>query len=145
MKNNRGLSDVVTTVLIILLAIAAVSIVWGFVSPTLKGAGEKLSTDCISLELMPKACTITGTTAEVTYQWKAGDGLTGVNVAVSDGSNSAVADGTAPSSVLGTASQTVELGTTVDSANAMASVVAVTSTGVCSAEGAVEIPCTVSE
>lgn len=56
---KRGLSDVVTTSLIVLLAIAAVVIVWQFVLPVLKNTGTQMQgTDCLSVSLKPIACTI---------------------------------------------------------------------------------------
>ncbi len=74
-KNKRGLSDVVTTVLIILLAIAAVLIVWSFVKPAIQKAGESLTTSCIELELEPTSCDYDSTSknATVKYRWKGGD------------------------------------------------------------------------
>ncbi len=145
MINKKALSDVVTTVLIILLAIAAIAIVWSFVQPTLKGAGEKLSADCIQLEVIPTLCTIDSVTdtATVTYQWKAGSGLTGVRAVVSDGTKTAVGDGDAPLSVLGTESTDVEIDE-LGAGEKTASVVAVTSSGTCSSEGIAEVSCTVT-
>ncbi len=53
---KRGLSDVVTVSLIILLAIAAVVIVWTFVRPTLEGTGKQISSgNCLTVELKPVA------------------------------------------------------------------------------------------
>ncbi|MBI3334828.1 hypothetical protein HYZ97_05050 [Candidatus Pacearchaeota archaeon] len=43
MHSKRGLSDVVTTVLIILLVVAAVASIWVFIQPTLKSAGSRLT------------------------------------------------------------------------------------------------------
>jgi hypothetical protein len=141
MINRRALSDVVTTVLIILLAIAAIAIVWSFVAPTLRGAGEKLSVDCINLEVEPTGCSIDTNTdiATITYQWKAGEGLTGVKAVVTDGTNTEIGDGDKPVSVLGTASVDIDVSGVTGAKTA--SVAAVTSGGVCSAEGATEITC----
>jgi hypothetical protein len=63
-KSRKALSDVVTTGLIILLAIAAVVIVWGFVSPALTGVGERITTNCITATAKPTSCTITCTDAD---------------------------------------------------------------------------------
>ena len=59
-KNKRGLSDVIATVLIILLAIAAIVIVWGFVSNYLGKAGEGIESQsaCISVNAKPLNCVI---------------------------------------------------------------------------------------
>ena len=56
--NKKGLSDVVTTVLIILLAIAAIVIVWNFVSPTLENAGEQIEsqTACLDASVVVVSC-----------------------------------------------------------------------------------------
>jgi anionic cell wall polymer biosynthesis LytR-Cps2A-Psr (LCP) family protein len=42
LMNKRGLSAVVTTVIVILLAIVAITIVWNFVKPTIEGAGSSI-------------------------------------------------------------------------------------------------------
>ncbi len=57
---KRGLSDVVATVLIVLLALAAVTIVWRFIGPSLQGAGEQIEeqSQCSQTEVQLKGCTI---------------------------------------------------------------------------------------
>lgn len=63
---KRGLSDVVTTSLIVLLAIAAVVIVWQFVLPVLKNTGTQMQgTDCLSVSLKPIACDVVANTVRV--------------------------------------------------------------------------------
>ncbi len=47
-RQKRGLSDVVTVTLIILLAIAAVAIVWAFVRSTLEETGKQITGACIT-------------------------------------------------------------------------------------------------
>ena len=61
MINKKGLSDVVATVLIILLALAAVVIVWSFVSPSLKNTGTQIDVQskCLATELKPTSCNVT--------------------------------------------------------------------------------------
>ena len=56
---KRGLSDVVTVSLIILLAIAAVVIVWTFVRPTIEGAGKQVKSggSCVGMDVAPESCT----------------------------------------------------------------------------------------
>ena len=53
MNNKRGLSNVIVVVLLILLAIAAVSIMWGVLSNVLQRTGAQLSTatDCLEIKL----------------------------------------------------------------------------------------------
>ncbi len=64
---KRGLSDVVTVSLIILLAIAAVVIVWTFVRPTLEGTGKQISSgNCLAVDLRPISCIRSDGTTRVT-------------------------------------------------------------------------------
>lgn len=57
-KNRKGLSDVIATVLIILLAIAAIVIVWGFISNWLGSAGDNLGNQasCLDVDVKPISC-----------------------------------------------------------------------------------------
>ncbi|MEK6855056.1 MAG: hypothetical protein AABX73_02430 [Nanoarchaeota archaeon] len=57
-KNKKGLSDIVATVLIILLAVAAVAIVWSFLRPTFGDALGKvdLQTLCFQTEVKAVSC-----------------------------------------------------------------------------------------
>ena len=87
MNNKKGLSDVVATVLIILLALAAVAIVWRFVSPTIgrTGTASNLQSKCFTIDVEPVNCvqdtTIpvpnpsggTNTVFTVSYRLKKGD------------------------------------------------------------------------
>ncbi len=59
---KRGLSDIIATVLIVLLALASVAIVWGFVSPTIRNAGENvdISSRCLETEFRVTQCNIVG-------------------------------------------------------------------------------------
>ena len=63
--NKRGLSQVVTTVLIILLVLVAILIIWGFVRPTIESTGEQVTADCLQIDLRPTACTIATTSVTV--------------------------------------------------------------------------------
>lgn len=56
---KRGLSDVVTVTLIILLAVAAVVIVWAFVRSTLEEAGKEVTLTCVTANLKAVSCTAT--------------------------------------------------------------------------------------
>ncbi len=71
--NKRGLSDVVTTGLIILLAIAAVIIVWSFIRPAITNVGESINTACIDLELTPTSCSTVATGRTVAVKMGAGN------------------------------------------------------------------------
>lgn len=75
-QNKKGLSDVITTVLIILLVLAAVVLIWGFIRQTLDKGGRQIanSADCFQLQIEPKGCVLEGTqNATVTVQWTGGD------------------------------------------------------------------------
>lgn len=54
---KRGLSDVVTTVLIILLVLVAIGIIWAAVRPTLEDSGSRISGDCLTIQLESVSCT----------------------------------------------------------------------------------------
>ena len=57
-KNKRGVSDVITTVLIILLVLAAVAIIGGILLRNIGEAGSKIGTQtaCLDLDVKPKDC-----------------------------------------------------------------------------------------
>ncbi len=57
-RSKRGLSDIVTTALIILLVAVAVAAVWSFVSPALRGTGVQFTQTsvCVSNLIEPLAC-----------------------------------------------------------------------------------------
>src|SRR3989344_3714296 len=82
MENKKGLSDIVATVLIVLLALAAVAIVWGFLRPVFTNAASttSLRSQCISVDVQPTVCnyndnTGTGTIA-ITARVRNMDGST---------------------------------------------------------------------
>ena len=89
--NKKGLSEVVTTVIIILLVLVAIGIVWAVVNPTLKSGAQQVSADCLSLSLEPVTCdvTLTGaafTSAAVQVKRNAGSGtLTGLKILLMNG------------------------------------------------------------
>jgi hypothetical protein len=58
LNKKRGISDVVTTVLIILLALAAVVILWSFLRPTFTEAGTEITGQnaCLSLNIAANSC-----------------------------------------------------------------------------------------
>jgi hypothetical protein len=58
-QKKRGLSEVVTVALIILLAIAAVVIVWTFVRSTLTDVGEQVTSVCLTTNLETVSCSST--------------------------------------------------------------------------------------
>jgi len=53
---KRGVSGVVTTVLIILIALAAVGIIAGYLIPMLKTSGSEISAVCYNVDVEPVKC-----------------------------------------------------------------------------------------
>lgn len=56
---KKGLSTVITTVLIILIVLVAIAIVWAFINPVIKNSSEKagsVAETCYSLTLEPERC-----------------------------------------------------------------------------------------
>jgi hypothetical protein len=70
MNNKRGLSNIVATVLIVLLALAAVAIVWGFLKPAFDKTGTQagLKSSCFLIEVSPVTCKVVGNVATLTYK-----------------------------------------------------------------------------
>lgn len=98
--NKRGLSDVITSVLIIVLVIAAVVVLWTFVRPTIqKGAESVEAANCFQLDLQPVSCVVNSdnVTANVTYKWISGSAdLSDVRLVLgkADGSADSISGGT---------------------------------------------------
>jgi len=65
-KGKKGLSEIVTTLLFVLLALGAVILVWALVRPILTRSGEQItaSQECMNLDLQATQCayntTVTG-------------------------------------------------------------------------------------
>ena len=112
MQNKKGLSDVVTTVLIILLVLAAVAAVWAFINNLISQGGSAVEAQgqCIGLKIEPAVCNINnvGTPtafASVTAQWtsgtlSAGTSLSGLTYAVigSNGNRTILTSAVVPAS-----------------------------------------------
>ncbi len=101
MRNKKGLSDIIATVLIVLLALAAVAIVWGFIRPTFDRAGGAIETSqkCLDAEVRVTSCTTDG---DVTVQLVRGDVQRIRAVAYDSGGNTATGDTNTTLGVLGT-------------------------------------------
>ncbi|MFH1802751.1 MAG: hypothetical protein ABH864_04885 [archaeon] len=69
MINKRGLSNLVATVLIVLLALAAVAIVWGFLRPMFTDTGTEvnLRSQCFSVDVQPVICTYSNNLTNGSY------------------------------------------------------------------------------
>ncbi len=55
---KRGLSEVVTTVIIILLVLVAIGIIWAVVNPTIRGTTQQIKSECLTISLTPLSCAI---------------------------------------------------------------------------------------
>jgi FlaG/FlaF family flagellin (archaellin) len=74
MLNKKGLSGVVTTVLIVLIGLAAVGIIAGFLLPAVQESSSQISSSCFQIALTPSGCSIDPVSGEVTVNVKRGPG-----------------------------------------------------------------------
>lgn len=74
MSNKKGISDVITTVLIVLLSLVAIAIVWSFISPLITKSGQQVAQTqaCLSASLEVTDCKLSGTMYNVTVHRNAG-------------------------------------------------------------------------
>jgi len=58
MFSKRGLSNIVATVLIVLLVLAAVVLVWNVIKPAIESTGESIDirSECLLIDLKPTKC-----------------------------------------------------------------------------------------
>ena len=87
-KNKRGLSEIVTNVLIILLVLVSVGIIWAVLNSTIRNGTGQLggAADCLTVQLEPISCDSTNN--EVTLRRGAGEGaLKEVSIVVSGTQN----------------------------------------------------------
>ena len=91
MKNIRGLSGVITTLIIILLVIVAVGIVWAVVGNMLSEGAEQISLGKFTINLEIEKVTVNEGTVNVKVKRNPGKGeISGMNFVISDGVNSEV-------------------------------------------------------
>lgn len=74
--NKRGLSGIVTIVLIILLVLVAIGIIWAAIRPPIQETGDRLSGDCLTLNVEALSCTRSTNDNgwDVTFRRNAGSG-----------------------------------------------------------------------
>jgi hypothetical protein len=92
MINKKGLSDVVTTLIIILLSLVAIGIIWIVVNNVLEGGAEttEINAKCLQVDIKANAanCTVGGV-CNVTYKRNAGgEDIDGIAVILSNGVSS---------------------------------------------------------
>ncbi|MEK6828732.1 MAG: archaellin/type IV pilin N-terminal domain-containing protein [Nanoarchaeota archaeon] len=94
-SNKRGLSEVVTTLIIILLVLVAIGIVWAVVSNILQTGSEQteISAKCLQVGVKATAASCTAGACSVTYKRSAGgDDIDGVVIILSNGQDSVQKD-----------------------------------------------------
>lgn len=108
---KRGLSNLIATVLIVLLALAAVAIVWSFIRPPLEDAGRSigLGTKCLESEAKPTSCVQNSTTnvTKVMVQHSKGQDVSDVLVVVDFEDESSGTNNTGPLELFATRTFTV--------------------------------------
>jgi hypothetical protein len=84
LMNKKALSDVVTTVLIILLSLAAVAVLWAFISPFFRSSGENVNANFLTTTAtVEKATLVDGVAANVVI--KAGQNpINGIKIVLTD-------------------------------------------------------------
>ncbi len=91
MQNKRGMSDVVTTLIVILLVLVAVGIVWVVVSNVLESGAEQteISSKCLGIDIRATSLSCDGNNCSVSYTRKDGnEAVDGVKIVVTDGTDS---------------------------------------------------------
>jgi len=82
MTKKRGVSNVVITILLVLLALGAVLLLWGLVRTQLGESEQqiRLTKACLDLTLEPVSCRYDIVTNETTVRYKRGAGETGFDL-----------------------------------------------------------------
>lgn len=88
LKSKRGISGVVATILIVLLAVVAVSIVWVVLRPAITESAEKINTKCLEVDMSLDKCTTDG---NVTVTLNSGD-ITKLKIAFYDTKGDSIDD-----------------------------------------------------
>jgi hypothetical protein len=149
---KRGISDIITTVLIILLAIAAVVLIWGFIKRPIEKGGQQIgaATDCMSLKLTPISCTIVNNATthiksiHAGVKWADGDvTLTRIKFVFTDsGGATLVKDVVKSSSLTLLSTQTTDF---TDSSSTLGTSVSLSAVGVIQPTNGKETTCTTSQ
>ena len=87
--DKKGLSEVVTTLIIILLVLVAIGIVWAVVNNILSSGSEQVGLEQFSIDVNFLRASINGNAVTLTVKRAAGNGnMSGLKFILSDGSNS---------------------------------------------------------
>jgi hypothetical protein len=94
-NSKRGLSDIVTNVLIILLVLVAVGIIWYFVQPFIRQGAQGIegSKDCLTISVTPLSCshnTTSGNYTVVVNRDTGAGNLQSIKLIFGDGTNTKV-------------------------------------------------------
>ena len=112
--NRKGISEVVTVILIILLSVAAIIIVWQVVKPLIERPASSAQTDCVTVSLEITSASKAAGTVIVKRSPGAGD-LTAIEVVTYDSAGSVAYE--CPSSAIAElASKTCDVSGTGNSA-----------------------------
>ena len=89
LSSKKGLSEVVTTVLIILLVLGAIAIIWAFVGPVIKRSASGISTTSftVNMQILPNSVVVDPVTKMVTLKIKRETGagtVSGVKIVLTD-------------------------------------------------------------
>ena len=92
-RGKRGLSEVVTTLIIILLVLVAVGVVWAVVSNLLSEGSSQIDTTQFSIDVNFLRASVNGNNVNMTVERASGQGnITGLKFILSDGFNSETFD-----------------------------------------------------
>ena len=93
MINKRGLSNVIVTLIIIVISLIAVGLVWVVVQNLIEGETDEISLGFVTVDLEIKDVKVQGNNTEVKVKRKIGEGeISGLKFIVSDGVNTEVID-----------------------------------------------------
>lgn len=86
-KDKKGISTVVATILIVLVAVIAVVMVWAILKPTLEGLTKKISANCLDIDLEVVSASCDANNATVTVKLNTGK-ISGLKLILSNGTDS---------------------------------------------------------
>jgi cysteine-rich repeat protein len=92
LRNKKGISGIIVTLIMVVLSIVAITIVWGVIKNTIDDESSKISVSQLRLDLEIKAAYMDGLDGGIVSVKRnpGGDEITGINFIFSDGSNSMV-------------------------------------------------------